>query len=55
MPDCFEPMSILVAVVEAGSFSAAARQLRMPLATVSREVGEHYPVRCGYTKCILHA
>jgi hypothetical protein len=27
----------------------------MPLATVSREVGEHYPVRCGYTKCILHA
>lgn len=40
MPDRFESMSILVAVVEAGSFSAAARQLRMPLATVSRRVGE---------------
>lgn len=33
-------MSILVAVVEAGSFSAAARQLKIPLATVSRKVGE---------------
>jgi DNA-binding transcriptional LysR family regulator len=33
-------MSILVAVVEAGSFSGAARRLRMPLATVSRKVGE---------------
>lgn len=40
MADRFESMSILVAVVEAGSFSAAARQLRMPLATVSRKVGE---------------
>ena len=33
-------MSILVAVVEAGSFSAASRQLKIPLATVSRKVGE---------------
>ena len=33
-------MSILLAVVEAGSFSAAARQLQMPLATVSRKVSE---------------
>lgn len=35
-----ESMSILVAVVEAGSLSAAARRLGMPLATVSRKVGE---------------
>jgi DNA-binding transcriptional LysR family regulator len=40
MADRFESMSILVAVVEAGSFSAAARQLKMPLATVSRKVAE---------------
>lgn len=40
MTDRLESMSILVTVVEAGSFSAAARQLRMPLATVSRKVGE---------------
>ena len=40
MTDRFESMSILVAVVEAGSFSAAARQLKIPLATVSRKVGE---------------
>lgn len=33
-------MAILVAVVEAGSFSGAARRLGMPLATVSRKVGE---------------
>ncbi|RAU23906.1 LysR family transcriptional regulator [Paramagnetospirillum kuznetsovii] len=33
-------MSILVAVVDGGSFSAAARQLGVPLATVSRKVGE---------------
>jgi len=33
-------MSILVAVAEAGSFSAAARQLKMPLATVSRKVAD---------------
>jgi len=35
-----ESMSILVAVVDAGSLSAAARRLDMPLATVSRKVGE---------------
>jgi DNA-binding transcriptional LysR family regulator len=38
MTDRFESMSILVAVIEAGSFSAAALQLKMPLATVSRKV-----------------
>lgn len=36
--DRFEAMSILVAAVEAGSLSAAARRLGMPLATVSRKV-----------------
>lgn len=35
-----ESMSVFVAVVEAGSLSAAARQLGMPLATVSRKVAE---------------
>jgi DNA-binding transcriptional LysR family regulator len=35
-----ESMSILVAVVDAGSLSAAARHLGMPLATVSRKVAE---------------
>lgn len=35
-----EAMSILVAVVDAGSLSAAARRLNMPLPTVSRKVGE---------------
>jgi DNA-binding transcriptional LysR family regulator len=38
--DRLESMSILVTVVEAGSLSAAARQLRTPLATVSRKVSE---------------
>ncbi|GJG99779.1 LysR family transcriptional regulator [Paraburkholderia terrae] len=33
-------MSILVAVVDSGSLSAAARRLGMPLATVSRKVAE---------------
>ncbi|VVE37051.1 LysR family transcriptional regulator [Pandoraea cepalis] len=33
-------MSILIAVVDAGSLSAAARRLGMPLATVSRKVGD---------------
>lgn len=33
-------MSVLLAVVDAGSFSAAARRLEMPLATVSRKVNE---------------
>jgi DNA-binding transcriptional LysR family regulator len=40
MTDRFEAMAILVAVVEAGSFSAAARRLQIPLATVSRKVGD---------------
>jgi DNA-binding transcriptional LysR family regulator len=35
-----DSMSILIAVVDAGSLSAAARVLDMPLATVSRKVGE---------------
>ena len=35
-----ESMFLLVAVVDAGSLSAAARQLNMPLATVSRKVAE---------------
>src|SRR3954466_11190434 len=35
-----ESMSVLVAVVDSGSLSAAARRLGMPLATVSRKVGE---------------
>ena len=38
--DRFESMSILIAVVESGSLSAAGRRLGMPLATVSRKVGE---------------
>ncbi len=33
-------MSVFVAVVAAGSFSAASRELRMPLPTVSRRVAE---------------
>jgi DNA-binding transcriptional LysR family regulator len=33
-------MSVLVAAVDAGSLSAAARRLRIPLATVSRNVSE---------------
>jgi DNA-binding transcriptional LysR family regulator len=33
-------MSVFVAVVSAGSFSAASRELRMPLPTVSRRVAE---------------
>lgn len=35
-----ESMSILVAVVDSGSLSAAARRLGMPLPTVSRKLGE---------------
>lgn len=33
-------MKVLVAAVEAGSFSAAARRLKMPLPTVSRRIAE---------------
>ena len=35
-----ESMSVLVAVVDAGSLSAAGRQLNMPLPTVSRKISE---------------
>jgi DNA-binding transcriptional LysR family regulator len=38
--DRFEAMSVLVAVAEAGSLTAAARRLGMPLATVSRKISE---------------
>jgi DNA-binding transcriptional LysR family regulator len=38
--DRLEAMSIVLAVVEAGSLSAAARRLRTPLATVSRKVSD---------------
>jgi DNA-binding transcriptional LysR family regulator len=38
--DRLESMAVLLAVVDAGSLSAAARQLGTPLATVSRKVAE---------------
>ena len=38
--DRLEAMSIVLAVAETGSLSAAARQLKTPLATVSRKVSE---------------
>ena len=38
--DRFEAMSVFLAVVEAGSLSAASRNLRVPLATVSRKISE---------------
>ena len=38
--DRLETMSTFVAVVESGSLSAAARQLKAPLTTVSRKVSE---------------
>lgn len=38
--DRLEAMSILLSAVEAGSLSAAARQLGVPLATVSRKVSD---------------
>ncbi|MGR3455851.1 LysR family transcriptional regulator [Pseudooceanicola sp.] len=40
MSDRFAAMSLLVAAVDAGSFSEAARRLGLPLATVSRRVSE---------------
>lgn len=40
MADRLDSMSILIAAVDAGSFSAGARELGMPLATVSRRVAE---------------
>jgi DNA-binding transcriptional LysR family regulator len=38
--DRFDAMRVLLAVVEEGSLSAAARRLRAPLATVSRKVAD---------------
>ena len=38
--DRFEGMSMLLAVVDNGSFSAAARAVRIPVATLSRKVSE---------------
>ena len=38
--DRLDAMGVLLAVTEAGSLSAASRQLKMPLATVSRKVSD---------------
>ena len=38
--DRLDAMTVLLAAVDAGSLSAAGRQLRLPLATVSRRVSE---------------
>ena len=38
--DRLESMSVLVAVIEAGSFSGAGRRLQMPVPTVSRKIAE---------------
>ena len=38
--DRFQSMRVFAAVVDAGSFSGAARQLRMPVPTVSRKIAE---------------
>ncbi len=57
--DRLEAMTILVAAAETGSLSAASRQLRIPLATVSRRVSEleaHLDVRLfhrGHRKVVL--
>jgi DNA-binding transcriptional LysR family regulator len=51
--DRFEAMSILVASVEAGSFSAAGRKLGMLLPTISRKVAEleaHLPARAHHAQ-----
>lgn len=40
MPDRLEAMRVLATVADAGSLSAGARVLRMPLATVSRKVAD---------------
>lgn len=49
--DRLEAMSILLRVAEKGSFSAAGRELRMPLATVSRKINE-FEARLG-TKLLV--
>src|SRR5215467_9761015 len=57
--DRLEAMTILLAAVDTGSLSAASRQLRIPLATVSRRVAEleeHLQVRLlhrGHRKVVL--
>jgi Bacterial regulatory helix-turn-helix protein, lysR family len=38
--DRLEAMSVIIAVTETGSFSAASRRLKTPVATVSRKVAE---------------
>ncbi|WP_186417333.1 LysR family transcriptional regulator [Bosea sp. CS1GBMeth4] len=38
--DRFDAMAVLLAIVEAGSLSGAARQLRAPLSTISRKIAE---------------
>ena len=38
--DRLEAMSVIIAVTETGSFSAASRRLGIPVATVSRKVSE---------------
>jgi len=38
--DRIESMSVIVAIAEAGSLSAASRQLRIPIPTVSRRLSE---------------
>ena len=38
--DRLEAMSVIVAVTETGSFSAASRRLGIPVATISRKVGD---------------
>lgn len=40
MLDRLQAMSVFVAIVDGGSFTAAARKLRLPLATVSRRLAE---------------
>jgi DNA-binding transcriptional LysR family regulator len=57
--DRFEAMTILLAAIDTGSLSAASRQLRIPLTTVSRRVSEledHLKVRLllrGTRKLVL--
>jgi len=41
--DRLDAMSTFLAVVEAGSLSAAARQLKMPQTTISRNISELEP------------
>jgi DNA-binding transcriptional LysR family regulator len=48
MMDRLDAMSVLIAVAEAGSISAASRKLKVPLATISRKVSDlegHLKVR----------